>query len=176
MMTADSVHQLRLRAPLTDRAARLCRDGAFIESMELCDGEYIGAEHIFLAIVKDNNSLPAKVLHELGVLDQVIEEIRLWIAAAEVASNKTTGSTQGYLVEAEDGEVIVVDEHGSPVSPDDQHRQPKPLWYDGDDAVWYFRGTIREWGRRLSPGRLRYYMVGPDLAKWDKFNAKGETE
>lgn len=165
--SVGSSYDLQFRAPLTARAAEICRNGSFIEAMQQNDGRYIGAEHLFLAIIKDPNSLPAAVLRKIGVLDQVVRETRLRLAAVGIMNNKVTGSVLGYLVQAEDGGVVVVDEQGAPVSAEDRDRRATPLWYDDDRAVWGFEGSAAEWRRRLRPGALLLHILGPELANWD---------
>jgi hypothetical protein len=135
---------------LTPRAVATLRQAATV-AKEAGASDYIGVEHIFLAIVKDEGSIPTQVLHKLGVAEQVIQEVDSILGSERYgwASNRAVdaeGRPIGYLVQAKDGETILVDKNGRPVFEKDEGRVPIPLYTDNEgNPKWGYDGPRKDW-------------------------------
>lgn len=84
---------------------------------------WIGTEHILLALASEKRGVAAQVLAKLGVREAVREELqsllddpRYATASSNVVVNHE-GNLFGYMVIGDDGEPLVVDEHGVPKEP-----------------------------------------------------------
>lgn len=141
-MGQDATLTAEFPAPLTPRARRILQR-AGQEAEDRGATNFIGVEHIFLAILSDDGSVPVQVLARLGLIKQVrqaLEEV-LSSDGYHTGSNWALdhgGDVEGYLVEAERGGGMLVDENGIPIHSSDD-RVPKPAFYDADGPVWAYK-------------------------------------
>jgi ATP-dependent Clp protease ATP-binding subunit ClpC len=52
--------------------------------------KHIGTEHVFLAILLDDNAIPTQLMHSIGTRDEVVEKIRT-VLASESYNRPATG-------------------------------------------------------------------------------------
>jgi ATP-dependent Clp protease ATP-binding subunit ClpA len=140
---------------LTPRAVAILRQAA-TEARAVGASDFIGVEHIFLAIVKNEGAVSTQVLNKLGVTEQVIQELESVLSseryhwASNIAVN-AEGRFVGYMVQAEDEDMIIVEEHGRAVFEKDDGRTPIPLFTDEEgNRQWGYEGSREDW-----PGRPR---------------------
>ena len=131
---------------LTPRAARILERAAQV-AREAGADDFIGVEHIFLAIIDDAHGIPALVLQRLGVAGRLRNELLAVLESegyhtgSARMSNVVTyeGKLVGYRVTAEDGQPIVVNERGEPVDDKDANRRPQPIGFDEEgNPVWAY--------------------------------------
>jgi Clp amino terminal domain, pathogenicity island component len=58
---------------LTPRAIRILK-GARAEAVAVGETDFIGAEHVFLAILREGESIPAQIVGRLGYTKAIVEE------------------------------------------------------------------------------------------------------
>lgn len=118
----------RAMARLTPRAAR-CLEHAEDVARELGQS-HIGTEHLMLGLLRESDGIAARVLEDLGVAQQVAEEIVRIINAESYrrSSNRVvsrSGEHLGWMVRTDDGTVRLVDDNGRPLT-GPLVRQPPP--------------------------------------------------
>ncbi|MDQ4142691.1 MAG: Clp protease N-terminal domain-containing protein [Actinomycetota bacterium] len=135
---------------LTPRATGILEQAAQ-EASRHGANDFIGVEHIFLAILREGQSLPALLLNQLGLTERIVRELENTLGSEgyHQATNwvmRRDGTLIGYMVEAEDGDVIIVDDQGVPVGEDGTPlpsapgaRKPKPVSFDQHgNPLWAF--------------------------------------
>jgi ATP-dependent Clp protease ATP-binding subunit ClpA len=71
-----------LRDPISALTARM--RSALLAAQRLgrdLGQKHIGAEHVFLAILLDDNSLPSQIMQSIGTRNEVVERIRTMLAS-----------------------------------------------------------------------------------------------
>jgi ATP-dependent Clp protease ATP-binding subunit ClpA len=68
-------------APLTPRAAKILASASEV-ARSMGAATYIGVEHIFSAIVREGESVPAQVMRSLGYEDAIVSELERVLASA----------------------------------------------------------------------------------------------
>lgn len=98
---------------LTPRAKAI-EDSARSAALERGDG-HVGVEHLFLAMLDDEQSLTADVLRSLGVLEEAKRTLLLKLSSHPGPSNMAAdehGRPFGYLVDDPAGGHVLVDREG----------------------------------------------------------------
>lgn len=108
--------------------------------------DFIGVEHLFLAILGEGSCVPTQLITVLGLRDRLIDELEALLVSAgyNTSSNaviKEDGSVLAYLVSDTDGKRRAVDAEGQPL--DGGSWTPVPPGYDNDGRPVWASLTIR---------------------------------
>lgn len=102
---------------LTPRAERILR--AANDEAARRGHEYIGAEHLFWALMADPDSVPSQILERAGVRTAAIQQVEQTIADS-VPSDLVVdrnGNVIGHMTIGPNGEARMVDDEGNEVQP-----------------------------------------------------------
>ena len=110
--------------PFTPQAITNLR-AAVNESRRAGTGQAVGAESIFLAMMRDEHTIPAQILAEMGVHQEAVRRVEETMGSQgyRTGSNMVVnrqGKQIGFMWKGDDGTPFVGDAEGNPIQVTDE--------------------------------------------------------